>query len=231
LYFFFTPGVNKSVQDQLLDGVTGVYVSNKFDNGSWSEPERVWLVEPGRLSLDGCEFVQDDTIWVCSAREGYEGLNWFSAVYESGEWRDYELVDFPESYEVGELHVNNNWSKIIYHSDREGGKGGYDLWMTELENGEWGEPVNLEELNTEVVEGWPFLSEDESELWFLRWYKGCPAIFRSKWNESSWGGPELIISQFAAEVSMDNNGNLYFSHHFIENGTMLDADIYVAYKK
>lgn len=231
IYFFYTPDVLKPVELQVIDGVTGVYASNKLDNNSWSEPERVWLAEPGKLSLDGCEFVQDNIIWVCSAREGYEGLNWFSAKYENGEWEDFELIDFPEVYEVGELHVNNNWTKIFFHSEREGGKGGYDLWTTELINEEWSEPVNLELLNTEVTEGWPFLTEDESELWFLRWTQGYPAIYRSRWNETDWGEPELIISQFAAEVSIDNEGNLYFSHHFIENGTMLDADIYVAYKK
>ena len=30
---------------------------------------------------------------------------------------------------------------------------------------------------------------------------------------------------------MDAQGNLYFVHHFYEDGVMLDADIYVAYKK
>lgn len=231
LYFFYTPDVLKPVEEQIIDGITGVYVSYKYENNSWSEPKRVWLSESGELSLDGCEFVQDDTIWFCSAREGYQGLNWFSAENKSGEWGNYEIVDFPDDYEVGELHVNNNWTKIIYHSQREGSLGGYDLWVIEFVNEEWSEPVNLKNLNTEVTEGWPYLSEDESELWFLRWHEGSPAIYKSERNGSVWGTPELIISQFASEPSVDDEGNLYFTHHFIENATMLDADIYVAYKK
>jgi hypothetical protein len=30
---------------------------------------------------------------------------------------------------------------------------------------------------------------------------------------------------------MDRDGNIYFAHHFIKDGIIFDADIYVAYKK
>ena len=98
-------------------------------------------------------------------------------------------------------------------------------------NGEWKEPENIEELNTVDTEGWPFISRDGRELWFNRWYMGYPAIFRSIKTDAGWGEAALIISQFAAEPSLDDAGNLYFTHHFIEDGKMLDADIYVAYRK
>jgi hypothetical protein len=41
----------------------------------------------------------------------------------------------------------------------------------------------------------------------------------------------LIISQFAGESSVDNEGNIYFTHHFYKDGVMLEADYYVAYRK
>ena len=43
-----------------------------------------------------------------------------------------------------------------------------------------------------------------------------------------WQEPELILSQFAGEASLDRDGNLYFTHHFFHNGEMIEADIYVA---
>ena len=43
--------------------------------------------------------------------------------------------------------------------------------------------------------------------------------------------PELVISQFAGEPSVDANGNIYFVHHFYRDGRMIEADIYVAYHK
>ena len=49
--------------------------------------------------------------------------------------------------------------------------------------------------------------------------------------DGKWSKPELIVSQFAAEPSLDNTGNLYFTHHFFKDGKMIEADIYVAYRK
>jgi len=41
-----------------------------------------------------------------------------------------------------------------------------------------------------------------------------------------------IVSNFAGEPALDAQGNLYFVHHyFTADGKMIEADIYVAYKK
>ncbi|MBN2395401.1 MAG: hypothetical protein JXC36_02935, partial [Candidatus Atribacteria bacterium] len=78
MYFFFTPDVRVPVELQLIDGVTGIYVSKKI-NGEWSNVERTILQDKGKLSLDGCVFVLEDKMWFCTAREGYTGLHWFTA--------------------------------------------------------------------------------------------------------------------------------------------------------
>lgn len=231
LYFFFTPDPNIPAEKQLLDKVTGIWVSKKQSDGSWGEAERVVLQDNGKLSLDGCEFVQGNKIWFCSAREGYEGINWFTAEFENGKWQNWQIVPFKKEYEVGELHISADGNELYYHSARQGGKGQLDVWMSEKINGEWQEPVNVEAVNTPDNEGWPFLSQDGKKLWFLRTYLGSPALFRSKNIDGNWQAPELIVSQFAGEPTLDNAGNLYFVHHFYKDGKMLEADIYVVYKK
>jgi len=40
----------------------------------------------------------------------------------------------------------------------------------------------------------------------------------------------LVISRFAAEPSLDNEGNICFTHHFFRDDEMLEADLYVAYR-
>ncbi|MFA5303552.1 MAG: hypothetical protein WC393_03380 [Candidatus Nanoarchaeia archaeon] len=231
LYFFFTPDVRVPINEQLFDNVTGLYVSHKLGN-TWSEPKRIWLNSPGKASLDGCYFIQNDTLWFCSAREGITGMKWFTAKYAGNDtWVDWQSAGFPDSYEVGELHISADGNTMYYHSAKSGGKGGYDLWRTELVNGSWAEPINVEELNTEFTEGWPYLSKDGLELWFLRVYQGTPAVMKSVWNGTGWGEPELVVSQFAGEPTFDKEGNLYFIHHYYNNNTMIEADIYVAYKK
>jgi len=231
LYFFFTPDVRVPVEKQLLDGVTGIYVSEKLADGSWGKAERVILCDD--ISLDGCTFVQGKEMWFCSARQGYTGMNWFTAELDNGLWQDWRYAsdEFPESFEVGELHFSNDGREVYFHSSRPGGQGGYDIWFTENINGQWQEPENIAILNTEATEGWPFLSQDGSELWFTRTYYGTPAVFRSKKVGGEWLEPELIISQFAGEPSLDDYGNIYFVHHYFRDGVMLEADIYIARKK
>jgi len=61
---------------------------------------------------------------------------------------------------------------------------------------------------------------------------GTPAIYRSVKVDGEWSEPELVVSQFAGEPSLDNAGNLYFTHHFYNSTSqMVEADIYVATKK
>lgn len=69
LYFWFTPDVSIPPEKQLLDGVTGIYVSQKR-NGQWNEPQRIFVQDSDELSLDGCPFVEGNRMWFCSARKG-----------------------------------------------------------------------------------------------------------------------------------------------------------------
>ena len=229
-YLWFTPDPNIPVQQQLFDGVTGLYVSHKV-NGVWQEPQRIWLQYPGELALDGALFVLDDTMWFASARTGYADMHWFTASFVNGEWTDWKEAGFNPDYEVGELHISADGQELYFHSDRPGGKGQRDIWVSRLENGKWLPPENVEAVNSLENEGWPFLTQDGNELWFTRTYMGTPAIYRAKRVNGEWQEPELIISQFAAEPSLDNEGNIYFTHHFFKDGVMLEADYYMAMKK
>ena len=226
LYFFFTPDVNVPVEEQILDGVTGIYMSKKV-GGEWGKPERIILQDPGKLSGDGCEFVHGNIMWFCTVREGYTGLHWFTAELENGVWRDWKIADFNPEFQVGELHITDDGTELYFGSERPGGKGNLDIWASQLENGEWQEPVNISAVNTIDSEGWPAISADGNELWLTRNY----GVWRSKKGGDAWQEAEQIISPLAGEPSIDAAGNLFFVHHFYANDQMIEADIYVAYKK
>jgi len=228
LYFFFTPDVRVPVQEQILDNVTGIYVSYR-QNSTWSSPERVVLQEPGKLSLDGCLCMKENVLWFCSVREGYDGVHWFNATYKNNEWTEWKNADFAVEYEVGELHFIGD--DMYFHSSRNGSVGQLDIWVSHYRDGAWQKPENVGIVNTLDNEGYPYVTPDGSELWFTRTYLGTPAIYRSRSVDGVWQTPELIVSQFAGEPTLDSEGNLYFVHHFYTNGTMIEADIYVAYRK
>ena len=226
LYFFFTPDVRIPAEKQLLDGVTGIYVSKKM-GGEWGPPERILLQTPGKVALDGCEFVQGNVMLFCSAREGYVGIHWFMAQYRDGAWQDWKYADFAPDFQVGELHFTPDDSQVYFASDRPGGKGGLDIWVSTNVNGVWQEPINEEVVNTQDADGWPALSPDGKELWLTRNY----GLWRSRSVGGKWQPPELIFSPLAGEASIDSAGNVYFVHHFFKGDQMIEADIFVAYKK
>jgi len=232
LYFFFTPDVSVPVEKQLIDGVTGIWVSEKVD-GEWGEAERLWLNEGG-LSLDGCEYVSDHKIWFMSVRLGnMREIDLYIAdltedgasnIRHGGEELNIDVG-------LGEFHVSPEGQQIYFHSIREDGLGGMDVWMTEWTGDGWSDPVNVEAVNSPGDEGYPYLTQDMSELWINRGYMGSPGTWRSRWVDGGWSAPRLIVSGFAGEPNLDSEGNVYFVHHYYRDGEMIEADIYVAYRK
>ena len=229
LYFFFTPDMSVPVEKQVMDPTVGIYVSHKIDE-VWSEPKRVLLQDPEKLALDGCEVIQGNTMYFCSAREGYTGLQWFKATYIDGKWQSWENIDDllkTSQYDVGELYITKDYDELFFHSNRAGGREGLDIWFCQNINGRWSEPQNVQIINSPSDEGWPTLSPDGNELWFSKDY----AVWRSLKINGEWQNPEKMFSPLAGEPSVDNSGNVYFTHHFFVNDTIVSADIYVAYKK
>jgi hypothetical protein len=234
LYFFFTPDVSIPAEQQLFDGVTGIWVSTRRPDGTWGEAERIHLQDKGKLALDGAEYVSGDTMLFASAREGYEGIGWYQADRVDGIWTNWRNVDDllkTEEYQTGELHISSDGSTLYFHSTRPGGAGGLDIWTSTRDGDTWGEPETIPAVNTLGDEGWPALSPIGDELWFIRTYLGTPAIYRSLLVDGEWDSPELVLSQFAGEPSVDEAGNLYFVHHYYRDNIMIEADIYVARPK
>ena len=238
LYFFFTPDVRVPVEQQLFDGVTGIWVTHRMDGG-WSEPERVPLANPGELHLDGCEFVLDDRMVFCSAREGnVREIDLYTATLRDGVWTDWQNwgEPFNVAYQVGEMHITADGRFLYFGSDRPGGYGGTDLWVSEKIGDAWSEPANLgPQINTAGDENRPFVTSDGQELWFDAF--NCPgytaiAILRSlRQSDGSWGEPEEIVSGLAGEPTLTGDGRtLYFVHHYFsaDLSQMIEADIYVS---
>lgn len=230
LYFFFTPDVKIPVEKQVIDKVTGIYVSKKV-NDKWQKAERIFLQKPNKAGSDGCEFVQNNLMYFCSVREGYSGIHWFSAEYKNDKWTDWKLADDvlkTQEYQTGELHISSDNQELYFHADNKaGGKGSRDIWVSKRINNKWSVPENVEIVNTERDDGYPALNPEGDELWFTRDY----GVWRSKRIDNEWQEPKLMFSPLAGEPSIDNEGNVYFVHHFFKDNKMIEADIYVAYKK
>ena len=141
--FFFTPDVDVPPEKQVLDQVTGIWWCTK-KNGIWAEPKRAILSDT--LALDGSLCFLENILWFCSVRQGnYREIDIYTAELNNGEWMDWKNVGYQLNvdYEVGELYTTFDGNLMIYHSNKEGGFGGVDMWYIEKINGYWTEPVNL----------------------------------------------------------------------------------------
>jgi len=248
-FYFFTPSARIPAERQLTDTVTGIWTSHLTTDGEWSEPSRVVLHDD--LSLDGCETLHDDLLWFCSVRAGnLREIDIYTADRPSTAsdpgspvvWQNVTNVGEHLNLDIvlGELHVTADGREIYFHRpalDDEEGYGGVDLWVTRLVDDIWQPAENLgPRINTVGDDLLPFVTSDGSELWFTSasrlGYQG-PSVFRSRrLPDGSWDWPVEAVSQFAAEPTLDDAGNLYFAHHFYaDDGTpMIEADIYVAYR-
>ncbi len=53
-------------------------------------------------------------------------------------------------YQVGELHVSADGNQVYFHSERAGGLGEMDIWVTSKVNGPWQTPENVEAVNSAI---------------------------------------------------------------------------------
>ena len=233
LFFFYTPSADIPAEQQIYDQVTGIYRS-VIVSGVWQEPERVMLTQGNKVTLDGCPFFQDNTLWFCSIRTGnLRDIDIWTATWDDSRWTDITNAGtyLNQDLQIGEMHLSSDGATLIYHRPDENHSSGYDLWEVHWEGEKWGLPIKIDNLNSLDDDSRPALSPDGNELWFTRTYSGTPAIFRSRRVNGEWSTPELILSQFAGEPSIDSAGNIYFTHHFYRAGNMMEADIYIAEKK
>jgi hypothetical protein len=236
-FFFFTPDVSVPVEKQLLDGVTGIWWMQK--NGtSWTSPEKITLCDD--VSLDGAEFVRGNTMWFGSVRTGNMGeIDIYTATYAEGKWTNVTNAgrQLNVDYDIGEFHITADGQTLYFHSGKINAGDNMDIWVSQKSSDGWSTPVRVLTVNTAANEGWPYVTPEGNELWFTRFgspagYQG-PSIYRSvKLSNGSWGQPEEIVANFAGEPTLDASGNIYFTHHYYSSDNkMIEADIYVAYKK
>ncbi len=232
-YFFFTPDVRVPAEKQLLDHVTGIWSTTRA-NGSWSEPARVLLSND--LALDGCPFLRGDTLWFCSARAGnYRSVDLYTAQRLNGAWTNVQNAgtQLNRDYKAGEMALSLD-GQVMYWGSGDFAGGTNVLYQSNKTATGWDTPFRMANVNNVSNAFLPFVTPGGSEFWFTAssglGYPG-PALFRSLKQGNGWGTPVEIVSQFAGEPTLDAQGNLYFVHHYFRaNMTMIEADIYVAYR-
>ena len=95
-------------------------------------------------------------------KDGVMRLQIYTASKEGDDWgTPYELPINTIEYEEAHPAISPDGRKLYFSSDRAGGKGGMDLYVSEFKGGKWNEPKNLgDKINTPGNEVFPFVHDD-----------------------------------------------------------------------
>lgn len=161
----------------------------------------------------------------------------------SGNWRLYESRRMGEARwsKPRYMHeINNTIDKklfvggcsqsydgkfLLMTSDRKDGLGNMDILISERKNDKWGEPANIgQPINSVHFEGFPSLSANGNELYFMRNFKPGSEPEKDRYflyvsiknEDGHWGKPRLLpdeINKFPVECPriMPNGQSLMFA--------------------
>lgn len=170
-------------------------LSTKFSSDEWAAP----VVINGQLKADGqvtlSSVSYDGQELYVSKTENYDSDIYVS--YRNGEsWTPIEPVEEINT-EYNETHasLNKNKTVLFFTSDRPGGSGSRDIYITERNpDGSWGTASNIgKPVNSLYSEESPFLSTDGKTLYFSSMghstMGGFDVFFSNKLPSGLWSYP------------------------------------------
>ncbi len=172
-----------------------VYYSIKV-NGKWSAPENI----TPQLRSDGDQYVtcvSYDGKTLLLTRENEFNSDIYISRYTDNRWSVSQPLGQNINTKYWESHasLSKDGKKLYFASNRNGGVGEMDLYVSDLTpEGIFGPARNLSEINTELNEDTPFITEDGRHLYFSsQGYinMGGYDIFVSELgNDNKWSVPE-----------------------------------------
>ena len=215
----------------------------KFENGKWTTPRNAGKAV-NTETHDACIALSPDGQKLYIYKDDGGGDIYVSNLVGEEWGKPVKLnknINDKKTYEA-HCSVTADENTIYFSSDRPGGYGGLDIWMSKKEkNGDWGEAVNMGPvINTEYDEDAPFIHADGRTLYFSsRGHKGMGGydIFRTTFDGVTWTAPANIgypINSADEDIyfvlSADNKYGYYASagtHHEGESDGYGEKDIYV----
>ncbi|MDA3781492.1 MAG: OmpA family protein, partial [Bacteroidales bacterium] len=190
-----TIAYNRSVQEDL-------YISYK-DNSTWSFAKNIGNTLNSEKN-EGAQTISVDGRVIyytaCSRDDGKGSCDIYQCYKKNGKWLNPVNISSPVNSEKWEAQpsISSDGKTLYFVSNRSGGKGGKDIWMSEkLPNGNWSKPSNLgDSINTKGNEISPFIHADNKTLYFtsdgLLGMGGYDIYKTVRKNDASWATPVNI---------------------------------------
>ncbi|GAB3020868.1 carboxypeptidase regulatory-like domain-containing protein [Spirosoma pulveris] len=177
----------------------GKNISMGFEDQPISESDRFSRTLNTKYHEGPATFSQDGSLVIFTRnnyneghyRESTDGVNklkLYTARQTNGNWSEVEELPFnSDEFSTGHPALSKDDKLLYFSSDRPGGLGGTDIYVSKWMNGKWGPPVNLgKEVNSKGNELFPFADE-----------KGN--IYFSSDGRAGLGGLDIFYAQLTAD--------------------------------
>jgi len=124
----------------------------------------------------------------------------FTAELSGGEWTNLAQFRFNRpDYNTGYPCLSDDGTLLFFCSDAPGGFGGFDIYVSKLENGRWGQPKNLGgAVNTAKNEVFPFYHASGRLYFASRGHnqRGDLDLYYTVSLDGEWQKPQLMTEPF-----------------------------------
>jgi outer membrane protein OmpA-like peptidoglycan-associated protein len=118
------------------------------DFADWHMPKPLWYKHINKDEGPGSFNPRDSTLYFCSPANYGNAKGGFLKIYqvqkEGNGWSDPVMLPFCESkYDYAHPFFDPTQDMLVFASNREGGQGGLDIYISYWRQGNWTEPLNL----------------------------------------------------------------------------------------
>ncbi len=174
--------------------VNAIMFSKKI-NDKWQVPKDITGSLGAGEDCSSCSLNEDGTILILYKTDNYDG-NIYSSEYKNDRWTPIKKLNKNINTKFYESHasISADGKKLYFTSNREGGSGGLDIYLSEKDaSNDWGPAINLgTSINTIYNEDTPFITKNDSLLYFSsEGHNGMGGfdIYRSKGYGTRWEAP------------------------------------------
>jgi outer membrane protein OmpA-like peptidoglycan-associated protein len=135
----------------------------------------------------------------CSRSGGVGQCDIWITIDKNGAWSEPLNLQKPvnSKYWESQPSISSNGKMLYFTSDRPGGFGGTDIWMSRFGDKGWEEPINLgKEINTSKDEQFPFIHPDNTTLYF------------SSMGHLGMGKSDIFVTHLRPDSTFDTPKNL-----------------------
>ncbi|MCX6195834.1 MAG: tetratricopeptide repeat protein [Flavobacteriia bacterium] len=225
---------------------TKLYTS-EIKNGVFEENKKITSLESKKLNAGNGSFSSDGKRFyfsMCSDIGYSYSCKILVANFENGEWSTIdtlnETINEPGKNTTMPFITKISGKEMLFFaSDREGTKGGMDIWMSVTKNGDFTKPINCGKINSLDNELSPWFDSITNRLYFSSsWHYGFGGqdIFFSDFNKDFSAPKNLKIpinSPANDQYFFKHNDTIYFSSNrigsFYSKNPTCCSDIYASF--